>query len=278
MMTSRYGVFCLILFFSVLGLGYKNYETWSQPAGAVIKREVPKKPEAKTEALPAAAVPGEMTPREAYKPISEKNIFHPERQEFPVTAAADQAKPTARPPISLYGVVVAGDYQSATIINPGRTMTKGERETKTVKLGDRIGDYKVAKIQEDRIVMESAADSFEVLLYDPNAPKKRIDVKTPVQAVAITSSSGGPSPTPGAPAPPAPPAPPRTPPGSPAPGGQPVPPVAQPTPQVAAPRPAEPTAGTAVQPQPTSPTTTGPGIWRGRRPFRPADPATPPAN
>jgi len=59
MTASRYGVFCLILFFGVLALGVQNYEVWSRSAGAVIKREVPKKPEAKTEAPPSAPSKGE---------------------------------------------------------------------------------------------------------------------------------------------------------------------------------------------------------------------------
>jgi hypothetical protein len=270
MMTSRYGVFCLILFLAALGLGFKNYEVWSQPGGGVAKREVPKKPEGRAEPAPAAVPPEEIVPREAYKSISEKNIFHPDRQEFPVTAAAEQAKPAARPQITLYGVVVAGEYQSATIVNPGRPMVKGEREAKTVRIGDRIGDYKVAKIQEDRIVMESAGDSFEVLLYDPGAPKKRIEVKTPVQPVAVTSSAGGPAPAPGAAgAQAAPPAAPRTPLGSPVPAVQPSPPIPQPTPPVSQPTPQ------VTAPKPAEQTAPGVGIWRGRRPFRPADPATP---
>jgi hypothetical protein len=289
-MTSRYGILCLVLFFVVLGLGFKNYETWSQSAGAVIKREVPKKPEARTDSPAAAAAPAETTPREAYKPISEKNIFHPERQEFPVTGA-EQAKSSARPQITLYGVIVAGEYQSATIVNPNKPTVKGEREARTVKVGDRIGDYKVAKIQEDRIVMESSGDSFEVLLYDPNAPKRRVEVKTPTQPVAVTSSAGGPSPAPGSPAPPVPaipraPAgtppviPPMTPSMTPAPGAQPTPPIPMPTPQVATPRPSDLTPGTAIQPpQPTpSPTTPGTGIFRGRRPVRQAEPTTPQGN
>jgi hypothetical protein len=284
MTASRYGVFCLILFFGVLALGVQNYEVWSRSAGAVTKREVPKKPEAKTEAPPSAPskgeAAGESIPRDAYKAIAEKNIFHPDRQEFPASAGAEQGKPSARPQISLYGVVVAGEHQSATIVNPGRTLMKGEREAKTVKLGDRIGDYKVASIQEDRIVMESAGDSFEVLLYDPNAPKKRMEVKTPVQPVAVTSSVAGPAPTPGAPAAPAPAAAPRTPPGSPTPGVQPVPPIPQPAPQTAPANPAELKAGTALQPSEsqTSPPTPGTGIWRGRRPFQPANPAAPQGN
>jgi hypothetical protein len=55
---------------------------------------------------------------------------------------------------------------------------KGEREIFTVKLGERIGDYKVANISSDRITLEAEADRFEVLLYDSRTPKKRVEVKT----------------------------------------------------------------------------------------------------
>ncbi len=66
----------------------------------------------------------------------------------------------------LYGVVVGDDYQSASVSSPGRSLRKGERETMILKMGDRIGGYKLAKIAADRITMEAAGDSFEVLLYD----------------------------------------------------------------------------------------------------------------
>ena len=192
---------------------------------------------------------------------------------------SDQNKPSGRPQVALYGVVVARDYQSATIVSPGRPLAKGEREAKTVKLGDRLGDYKVAKIQEDRIVMESAGDSFEVLLHDPNAPKRRIEVRAPVPPVTVTSSTAAPAAPPGAaPVPPATSAaavPSRAPSSA---GVLATPPVAQPLPQGAAPKPAE-AAGVAVQSETTpTPVTPGVGIWRGRRPFRPGDPATPSGN
>jgi hypothetical protein len=274
-MTSRYGAFCLILAVVVLGLGFKNYETWSQPAGAVIKKEVPRKPEARSEAVPAPVDVPEATPREAYKAISEKNLFHPDRQEFPVTGA-EQAKPSARPPVALQGVVISGDYQSATIVTPGKPLGKGEREARTVRVGDRIGDYKVAKIEEDRIFMESGGDSFEVLLYDPSAPKKRLEVKTPVQPVAVTTAAPGP-PAPTAGPAPAPAAPPRPSPAGAVPTLQPAPaPVPQPSPQAAPPRPMEPAPGTSIQPQVT-PSPTAPGTpFRGRGRYQPGSIVTSP--
>jgi hypothetical protein len=281
-MSSRYSIFCIILSFIVLILGVENYEIWSPSAGTVIKREVPKKPEAKAETIPGPSASKELPPpREAYKMISEKNIFNPERKEFPVAAADDISKKSnVRPQVTLYGVVVGGEFQSATIVNPGRPLQKGEREARTVKIGDRIGDYRVEKILGDRIVMENAGDSFEVLLYDPSAPKRRMEVKPATPPVAVTSSIGGPAapPMPGASPGPNPPAsssgmpPPRTTPMTPSPGPGLTPSGAQPMPPITT-QPAMPSPGAAIQPsgpQPSgTPASPSPGIWRGRRPVQP---------
>jgi hypothetical protein len=284
MISSRYTIFCIILSFIVLVLGFENYEIWSQSAGTVIKREVPKKPEAKAEPILASTGPREIPPpREEYKMISEKNIFNPDRKEFPVAGADDVSKKAnTRPQVTLYGVVVGGEYQSATIVNPGRPLQKGEREARTVKVGDRIGDYKVAQILDDRIVIENAGDSFEVLLYDPSAPKRRMEVKTSTPPAAVTSSTGGPTPSPApgtmpGPTPPAPGTampPSRTTPVSPGPppGMMPSMPYGQQTVPPMTTQPVIPSPGTTLQPSGTQPsgTTTSPtpGIWRGRRPIQ----------
>jgi hypothetical protein len=116
--------------------------------------------------------------------ISEKNIFNPERKDFPAPAGL---KPVARPQIILYGVTITGDYQAATIINPGRQLHKGERETVTLRIGEQIGGYKLAKIASDRILMEGTEDSFEVLLYDSKSAKRRSDVKTDNRQAVVTN-------------------------------------------------------------------------------------------
>lgn len=76
----------------------------------------------------------------------------------------------------------------------------------SVKVGDQIGEFKVARILPDRIAMEAAGDSFEVLLYDLKAPKQRTSVRTEARPATITSAlptgpsvpAAVPSPTPAA--------------------------------------------------------------------------------
>jgi hypothetical protein len=281
-MTQRYGVLCSLLFFIVLILGYENYSAWSPPGLPGAKKDPGRKVEGKAEPYSGIAVPKESVPREAFNVIGEKNIFNPERKEFSTAAAGMGAKPVTRPQITLYGVVMVGEYESATIVNPGRTLHKGERETKTIKVGEAVGDYKLAKILPDRIVMEGGEDSFEVLLYDPRSPKRRLEMRTPAAPAAVTSTSPSATP-PGMPQP--------TPPGamlppSPAPGMPPpaaVPRSVTPFPAPRAPGPGSPgtlpegvyqAPGQSVAPS-APPSVPDPGLWRGRRPISPA-PGGPP--
>jgi hypothetical protein len=153
-----------------------------------------------------------------------------------------------RPQIILYGVTIAKDYQVASLVHPGRPLQKGEREMITVKLGDNVGAYKLAKILPDRITMESGEDSFDVLLYDANSPKKRAVVKTEVKPAEVKSTAPAPSP-----------------------------PAPVPAPKAAeAPKPGEPSRERVMEAPPPKPVTpvppSVPSTLRGRRPVRPYTP------
>ena len=253
-MSSRYGVLCFLLFFVVLLLAYENYETWSQPIQWAPPKEEGKKPEGKGEPSPAVEGAQKLSSLDSVPLIAQNNIFNPDRKEFPVLASvtAEQAKPVVRPQIVLYGVMIADDYQTASISNPGRPMHKGEREIKTLKVGDRVGDYRITKILPDRITVEAPGDSFEVFLYDSKTPKKRSEVKTTSRPAEVTSTL---------PAPPTAPAPPKTPP--------PVSP--QPTPS--APGSAKDRVIEGQVPRPVTPAPVPDAdIWRGRRSPRPVAP------
>ena len=198
-MSFRHGILTLLLFFFVVLLGLKNYEVWTLPIELVPVKGETKKVGAKVEIPPATGGKKEQTPIESYIFVAEKNIFTPERKDFPIVApppVSEVKKPIVRPQVILYGVTIVGDYESASVTNPGRQARKGERELMTLKIGDRVGEYKLAKILPDRITMEAEGDTFEVLLYDPKIPKQRAYGKTETQPATITSTL----PTPAAPA------------------------------------------------------------------------------
>jgi hypothetical protein len=251
-MSLRYGVFCFLLCFVVLLMALKNYELWTRPiAGSPEEGEI-KKTETKTEGSPVPGSQRAATPIASYIFVADKNIFSPERKEFSFTGTGiDQSKPMTRPQITLYGVTISRDYQSATIVNPGRPLRKGEREMITLTIGDRVGEYKLAKILPDRITMEAGEDSFEVLLFDSTMPKKRTFTKTESKPAEITSTSPVPA-------------------SAPAPAPAPVPRAAE------APKPAEPPKQRVIEPplpRPATPTPAPyPGTYPGRRPMRPYTP------
>jgi len=199
-MSFKYIVLNLLLLFVVLMVAVENYETWTQHIGFLPDPQEPvKKPTGRAENPRAVGTNKEPTSLRSFVVISEKNIFSPERKDFQVLTV-EKSNPVTRPQVILYGVTIAGNFQAASIASPGRPLRKGEREAMTLKIGENIGGYKLAKIQSDRITMESNGDSFEVLLYDSKNPKKRTVVRTEVKPATVISTQSTPAP----PSPPAP--------------------------------------------------------------------------
>jgi len=63
----------------------KNYEVWNHPVELIPEKEAAKKSGIKTEDPPMMAALKEPMPIGSYLLISEKNIFSPERKDFPIT-------------------------------------------------------------------------------------------------------------------------------------------------------------------------------------------------
>ena len=193
-MSFKYLGLNALLCFVILLIAIKNYETWNHSTELLPDTEIaPKKSETKNENPPMMASTKEPISIQSSNLISEKNIFSPERKDFPTTPL-EKSKPILRPQVILYGVAIATDYQSATVVNPGRPLRKEERETLTIKIGEKIGGYKLAKILPDRIAMESNGDTFEVLLYDSKKPKKQMEARAETKPEIIASAQPVPVP------------------------------------------------------------------------------------
>ncbi len=259
---SRGLILFVIVGFTIFFLNGESFGRDSSSEKVSDQRPV-KKPEEKA----AGNGPPVQTKEGAEKPYTslvEKNIFSPERKEFPlpVFPTGLVKKPPARPQVILYGVTLAGDYQSASIVQPGRVLRKGEREMLTVKVGDKVGEYQLKTILSDRITLEAEEDSFDVLLYDAAKPKTRIAVRTESKPAAVTSTLPGPTPVepprPGMPGAPTPEIPRPT-----APGPVPVPERVAVPPRPSAGVPPAIAPSTIPAPQPTTPST--PPVYSPRR-------------
>jgi hypothetical protein len=196
-MSSKYGFLCFLALAVLLLLVIKNYETWTEPVEWVPEENTAKrpqtKPENKPEVLSTFGTQKNPSTMRNYASIAEKNIFSPDRKDFPTPMGAG-ARQLVRPQIVLYGVTIIGNYKAASIASPGRPLQKGERETFTVKKGERVGEYKLAEILSDRVTLEAEGDIFEVLLYDQSKSKRRSDIRTESKPATITSTQPVPSP------------------------------------------------------------------------------------
>jgi hypothetical protein len=184
-------VVCLALFFAI-----KNYEVWTRPMDRVSPKRVAGESGMKPETPFILEKGNSPALSNSSESIAQRNIFSPERKDFPIFDSATTSKPIVRPQIVLYGVAISGDYQSATVSNLGKPARKEERETQTLKIGEKIGEYKLAKILPDRIAMEGNGDRFEVLLHDAKNPQKRMEVGSGAKLAAVASPQAVPAPAP----------------------------------------------------------------------------------
>lgn len=187
-MSFRYGILCIALFIIVLILAIKSYNALTRPLNLTFDKAAARKSEARTEISPSM---GFLTKPASVVShfIADKNIFSPERKDFQMAGSDSSSRSVMRPEVILYGITIAGNYRSASLVSPGRPLKKGERDLMTLKLGERIGEYKLTKVLSDRITLEAQGDSFEVFLYDAKAPKRREGGPPRVPSQAFTPTS-----------------------------------------------------------------------------------------
>ncbi len=196
-MSSKYRFLCFMAFVLVLLLMVKNYEIWTQPVGWAPEENMGRRSQGKLETRSdgSSIIGIQKNPisKNSYASVAEKNIFSPERKDFPAPLGTG-ARQVVRPQVVLYGVTIVGNYRAASMANPGRPLQKGERETFTLKVGERVGEYKLAEVLPDRVTLEAEGDKFEVLLYDQSKSKRRSDIRTEGKPATITSTQPVPSP------------------------------------------------------------------------------------
>ena len=191
-------------------------------------RKVPPKKKA-VKGIPEKKLP----PEAAYNVVVGKNLFAPQRTEIKPEAPKPEAKAPQAPKenpleekkleaslksIIVYGVVLADDYQGALVTDvkktpppvkgkPTRrrpsakaravkrppTQGKGAKGVKWVQIGDELGDFEVADIMKDRIILKRGAKSYDLLVYDKDKPKTRKAVVAKAKPTVISTSSSQPA-------------------------------------------------------------------------------------
>lgn len=119
-MPLKYRIFSIVAFVIILFLAIENHEICAQPVEPIPKaqKEAAKPLDKRAETLPPTQHGKGMASVQPYTSIAEKNIFSPDRKDFPIQGGA--SKPIVRPQVVLYGVTIAGDYQAASASDPVR--------------------------------------------------------------------------------------------------------------------------------------------------------------
>lgn len=197
--------------------GLKAYGVWSEGESPVLEAGNAETHRVQTGKKPVQGrAKREVPPESTYEVVMGKNLFSPKRIETkPETGkldAKDEGGESATQKqlevvlkgIMLFGVVIAEDYAAALVTDIGNMPTSSKRgrlpkrvlttnKTKWVKVGDTLGDFKVAGITNDKVLLEAGADKYDLLLYDKDKPKIRASVKPkPVVVRAVGKDSATP--------------------------------------------------------------------------------------
>jgi len=165
-MFSKLWLFNILFAAFAVFSGIKAYDIW-------YKKEMPKaeipadspKSEIRSE---KRMMSKNMPPESEYSIVAEKNLFSPDREEILPEAAEPEPEIKAADPfgrkITLYGVIMMDAYKAALVENPDRK--PDERKDKWVKEGDMLGEFQIAEIRKESILLADKDKKYEVLLYD----------------------------------------------------------------------------------------------------------------
>jgi hypothetical protein len=87
----------------------------------------------------------------------------------------------------VYGVIVKDEYKAALV----RSLVagKGSKDQYWVRVGDYIGDYILADVQADRIIIQGEDKKFEVFLHDRGKPRSKVAAAPKKAAPTVVTTS-----------------------------------------------------------------------------------------
>jgi hypothetical protein len=177
----------------VVFVGFMSYDIWTKKDEAIPEIQAVKSSgtPSPVKGIAARAMPPEST----YGIVAEKNLFFSNRAESLPKELKPDAPKISEKMIYLYGVVILGDKKQALISNPesGKSAAGKGGKDKWVKVGDAIGNFSVAEIGKEKIVLTEGGNRHEILLYDSKKPARQIVAQKPAAPTVVATGSTAPA-------------------------------------------------------------------------------------
>ncbi|MCK5541753.1 MAG: hypothetical protein KAI40_03605 [Desulfobacterales bacterium] len=174
-MFSKTIIINIILALLIIFLGIRIYGVWSKGDEAFTGTEVTENQEQRveTEVVRKRVVKRMMPPESSYNVVVDKVLFFPKR----VVAEAKklealiepEVKPEVKPAkiteqmIALLGIVIMGKEKQALL--KSQHMEEHEKNGKWVKIGDKVNNYMVVDILQDKVLFKEGDQIYEVLIH-----------------------------------------------------------------------------------------------------------------
>lgn len=180
-MVSRIWLINLVLAAAVLFFGIKALNVWTQEELSPPEIKPVKEPAISEERI--KSIKKRVSSELVYESIAAMNLFASDRKESSTegdeSSPADELKEKREDirtegflkRITLYGVVIVDDYMSALVNNP--RPKPGDPRIMSVKVGDSVGDFNIAEIKRESIIVTRDGENHEINLYDKERPKER---------------------------------------------------------------------------------------------------------
>jgi hypothetical protein len=164
-MFSKIGIINIMLALALIFFGFKIYGVWKKGEVAVIGNQKTGKAAPHSQKRVAGR---KNLPESYYKTVAKRDLFSPDRTEFvPDVSESEVESERQKMPgkkITLYGVVMIDDDITALVSNPEKK--SGEKPSKWVRTGDRLGDVTVVSIEKDSILLSDGTKNYRISLYD----------------------------------------------------------------------------------------------------------------
>jgi type II secretory pathway component PulC len=177
-MNSRIWLINVALLGIVSFFGIKTYGVWSHPGG-IPEKKTTFKSAVRSAKTPIAATRKKMPPAGVYDIIVKKDLFDPERQHVVEEVSEKETDvkdvPTMSTNVFLYGVVLTQSSRQALMTDPDKKTRR--KKVLWVREGDNLGDFRVSRIEREKVVLEKDGKTYDISLYDKKKPKSQLPVR-----------------------------------------------------------------------------------------------------